>query len=694
MQLVIWVLCVSLFLIPLGQASAADSGQGDKRVYETSFSDTSNVVTGTNSRQEFFQLMDYWKVESVAIHLHFQISQISVEPLSSITLALNGTPFYTFRPAHSDTGQQQLIVQAPLNLLQKGTNTLKVQGYLRSATDDGLCSVDRAPDHWLDLFDTSSISVAYTDKPLIGGISDFSSRFSGIDRVTENGSILTVPENSTDAELESAVYALSGFAAANTQNNKTIPLLPYREDTVKDKQAVVLVALYDHVPSELKTVLSPTEDLANHALIQLVNQATRSTLVITSEDESLLIKAGRWVANGEFMKQLKGNLKVIDETTDTATPEQNISSNITFTETGDKLVGRYHQEQTYFVSLPSNRSIADSGQINLKLRYAQNLDFNQSMVTVSINDTPIGSKKLTSELANNDQLNLSIPQNLNISGNFSVKIGFDLELPSTLCTPDMNQMPWAYIDKDSSMKLNTKDRTDLLLNNYPYPFLRDEMYNHVAVVLPEKMDDYSYQTLSNVFNLLGHYARANTGDVHFYRDNVVADRLQNNNIIAIGSFKNNKIIREHNDQLFFRYNADGSTIQSNEKMSIDTEYGTRIGTLQLLESPFKAGLGMLAVTASDSENTYLASKLIASEAEKWKVYGDGVVTDKDGNVKAFRFKKISGGEKDTVLQQITERSDVLGFTIAVILVLTLVLLSLILLLRKHMKKRGGDKRDS
>ncbi|GGF93419.1 glycosyl transferase [Paenibacillus albidus] len=692
-QWVILAVCFLLFLTQIEAASAAVPPGHGRQTYVTSFTGT-DTLTGTSSRQQAFEVMEYWNVEELRVNLRFQISQITEDQESSVTLSLNGSPFYTFRPTVQNNGEQQLTIPAPKGFLKEGTNTLSIQGYLRTTTNlDQVCVVHNTTDNWLHLFNTSSVDVIYTPKALTGGISDFSQRFSGIDTVKSNRSLLAVPEGSTGAELEAAAYALSGFANANSLSDRTLPLLPYRADTVKGKGAVVLVAMYDHVPAALKAQLDTDEDLQSHALIQLVNKDSQPTLVVTSKDESLLIKAGRLIANSELLAQLSSDLKVVDDATETATPTLAISSDVSFTETGDQLTGPYHQEQIYYVSLPSNRSIADSGKISLDFRYAQNLDFDRSLVTVSINDTPIGSKKLTKELANKDSLNLAVPQNLNISGNFSVKVAFDLELPSLICTPNTQQMPWAYISKDSVMKLNTKDRTDLLFNNYPYPFLRDEVYNHVAVVLPQEMDDYSYQSLANVFNLLGQYATGNTGDVHFYTDSVNTDNLQNNNIIAIGTYEDNKVIRDNNDKLYFKYNTDGSSILSNEKMSIDAAYGARIGTLQLIESPYESGRGFLAVTGANSQNYYLSSKLIATEKDKWRVFGDGVVSDKDGNVSAYRFKTISGTEEDSALQNITERSDVFGFIVAVVLVIALVLLSLILLLRKHLKKRG-DRRET
>lgn len=692
-KMMIWALCLSLLLLPVQAASAAAAvPDGGRLTYETPFAGSS--LTGTSSQQQYFTVMDYWNVEDLKINLHFQISQITGDQISSVTLSLNGSPFYSFRPSLQNNGEQSMAIAAPKGFLKDGVNTLSIQGYLRTAAENNqVCYVDNTPDNWLHLFNTSSVAVGYTLKALGGGISDFSERFSGMDYVKRGQSLLSVPDNASGSELEAAAYALSGFAKGNTLEDKTLPLLPYSAEAIRDKGLVVLVALADRVPDELKRQLDSSVDLAGQALIQLVDKDNRPTLVVTSGDESLLIKAGRLLAGSQLVSQIGDDLKIVEDATEVASPALAISSNVSFTETGDKLTGPNHQEQTYFVSLPSNRSIADSGKISLDFRYAENLDFGRSLVTVSINDTPIGSKKLTKELANGDILNLAIPQSLDISGNFSVTVAFDLELVNAPCTLNTGQMPWAYISKETEMQLNTKDRTDLLFNNYPYPFLRDGIYNHVAVVLPQKMDSYTYLSLANVFNLLGQYADGNTGDVHFYTDTVSADHLKNNNIIAIGSYAGNKVIRDNNDKLYFRYSKDGSAFLSNEKLSIDQQYGAEIGTLQLLESPYESGRGLLAVTGAGTEEIYLASKLIASSKDKWKVYGDGVIADKDGNVRAYRFKTIAGSAKDSALQQIAGRSDVLGFVAAAVLAVTLVLVSLLLLFRKHMKKRG-DKRET
>ncbi|UKS29734.1 cellulose biosynthesis cyclic di-GMP-binding regulatory protein BcsB [Paenibacillus sp. HWE-109] len=683
---VLFALVIGQYVSPMA-VSAEEITAGTKQ-YQTNFTETS-LSGGNTYMQQFFQIENYWHVASVDVHLDYKVSQLTQNERSNLTLMINGTPFHSFRPIEQAVGGQQLTVHVPPEMIVKGVNSLTVQGHLETSSPivQNTCLPTDTRDNWLQIAKTSRIAVNYTTESIQLSIRDFNQHFIGMGTVKEGQNAIAVPKAGNLAELEAATYVVSGYAKANPVTDKAIPLIEYSPDNVKGKQTVILVSLFDDLPEDMKSLVQ-SNNLENTALIQLIKQADHDILVITSADAGLLVKAGRLAANQTLLSQIDADRKVVDNTTEVDTPTVNVSRTMTLTETGDKLTGDRHQEKAYFISLPGNRSIADASKLRITYRYARNLDFDRSMVTVLINDTPIGSKKLSTELADNDHMDLIIPKTLNISGNFTVKLAFDLELKNTNCLENQGQMPWAFIEKDSMLQLNTKDKADLLFNNYPYPFLRDGSYNKVAVVLPKDKDPYIYQTLTNLFNLLGRYAQTNTGEVLYFQDNVSAQQLKGREIIAIGSYKDNQVIRDQNNKLYFRYDQSGRGFVSNEKMSIDASYGTRMGTLQLLDSPYESGFGLLAVTGSESKYMYLASKLIGSEGTLWKVFGDGVVTDIDGNIHAFRFKKETAAESSNVLTDVLERRDVLGFMTAALLVALLVLLSLIMMIRKYNKKRG------
>jgi hypothetical protein len=682
------VCLISMFSSTLSSALAAETSPPVSKQYQTNFADSS-LIGGMTYTQQYFQVEDYWNVDSVEIHLDYKMSELLHDERSSVTLMMNEKPFHSFRPSIQEVNDQQLTVLVPPALIVKGVNTLLIQGHFETTEPvaEMVCLPTDTRDNWLQIAKTSRISVNYTNTPIHTSIRDFNAHFIGLDTIKEGLNAIAVTGGESNlAVLEAATYALSGFAKANSLSDKGIPLVAYNADTLKSKQAVVLISLLEDLPEEVKTAIT-TEGLDNQAVIQLSNIAGRPTLIVTSSDAALLVKAGRLVGNQALLSQMDMERKVVDMTTEVDTPLVNISRNMTLTETGDKLVGDRHQEKAYFINLPGNRSIAESSKLSIKYRYATNLDFDRAMVTILINDTPIGSKRLTKELANDDHIDMVMPKTLNISGNFTVKVAFDLEIKNAGCIENQEQMPWAFIEKESMLQLNTKDRADMLFNNYPYPFLRDGSYNQVAVVLPQKHDAYVYQSLTNIFNLLGRYTQTNTGEVLFFQDNVAAAKLKEREIIAIGSYQDNQVIRTNNSQLYFKYNNNGTGFVSNEKMSIEANYGTRIGSLQLIDSPYGSGYGLLAVTGSTTEYTYLASKLIGSEGTLWKVFGDGAITDIDGHIQAFRFKKAATTEPSTVLSDVMERKDVLGFMVAVCLVALLVLLSLILMIRKYRKKR-------
>lgn len=699
---VLWTVVLSLLPIKLpfltpGSAHAASAAVAEPGRYGTPFADTS--LSGMySSAQHYFQVMDYWKVSGATLRLDYAVSQLTQGDTSSITLYINGKPFHSFRPATEEEAagtKRHLTVDIPAAYLIKGVNTLTVEGTIQTMTtvSENGCVPLETRGSWLQLYKTSAVDVRYAAAPFTGTIADFNRHFVGLDTTSAGANAVVVPADGQPAELEAALYALSGFAKASSDKEIVIPLLEGGADgdSAAGKRAVVYVGLYDRLPTELRGRLNVGgEDLNAKALLQVVTDGAapdRATLVITSTNAELLGRAGRLAANQALLGQIGDKQKWVDAATEVETPPVTISRNVTLSDAGDKLVGAMHREKSYFVSLPGNRSIAEASKLSFSFRYASNLDFDRSMVTILVGNTPIGSKRLTAERADGDSIDLTIPKNLGISGNFSVTAAFDLELKNAGCMQAQEQMPWAFIAKDSVLQLNTKDRADMLFNNYPYPFLRDGAFNRVALVLPKERDSYTYKTLANLFHLLGQYAVANTGEIRVYDDSVAAAELSDRQIIAVGSFKDNKIIRDNNEKLYFRYGAGGAGFRSNEKMSIDAGYGKRIGTLQLIDSPYEAGHGLLAVTGASSQYAYLASKLVATESKLFGIFGDGVATDTDGNVNSFRFKKEADPARPTVMAELIERGDVVAFLVAIMLVLLLVLVSLVLLIRKHRIKR-------
>lgn len=681
---------LSASALPLAPARAAEPQV--MKIHTAQLVGANTALAGAVSARAFaFWLETYWQPDEVRIQLDYQATPLAVREHSSVTLSVNGTKFHSFRPVIQATGTTRLSVAVPLNLLTPGSNTVTVTGYLQTAIDDKFCQTLERSNNWLQLYDTSEVSLRYTAEPFEGSIRDFSRRFGGLDTPANGGCAVEVPEASGADELTAAAYALTGFARSSRLADMPIPLTYAGRPRRSGNAPVTLVGLYDNLPDAVKSLVDDT-GLDQAAVLQVTESGGRPLLVVTSRNPALLVKAGKLAANPVLLQQIDSAGSRVDDTTEVDTPAAGLPEGIRLTDTGDKLTGMQHQEKAYFVALPVNRAVAGSSVVHLDFRYARNLDFERSLVTVLVNDKPIGSKKLTRELADGDTLALTIPANVQVSGSFSVTVAFDLELTHGSCMEPDQLTPWAFITPDSFLRLQTKDRTALTLGNFPYPFIRDGGFNRVAVALPQARDDQTLLAISNLFNLLGRNAEGNRGELQFYEENVeagVRDELMGRNIIAIGGYTDNSVLREANDKLYFRYSGDGAGFLSNEKITLNPEYAKRIGTLQLLDSPFEAGRSLLAVTGPGSEYSCLASKLIATEEAKWRIYGDGVITDKDGEIRPYRFQ-AEAAPADNPADRLLGRSDLIGFLAAAISIAVLVLVSLLLLVRKYRRKRRSE----
>ncbi len=642
------------------------------------------------STETAFQLPSYWEVGRVRLMLEVQVSQVSRKEWSTVTLFINGQPFYSFHPETGAETGQRLDISVPGGLLVQGSNSLRLQTELRSYADDQVCQEEAEVGHWLRIGSSSRIETEYTLRPVEDSIRDFNARITGPDAVAAGRSLVALPAEPKPADWEAAVYALTGFARTNLLTENAIPLLPYTAEQLQNKDYVAVIGLYDSLPQELKEAavagLQSPPDLEQQGIIRLVNVQDRAILIVTSRSPELLVKAGRLVANQEQMGQAAGNTFFIDASSDVSKPAEGFTREIRLSENGDELIGPFHQERSYYIAMPGNLELGDASKISLAFRYAENLNFDRSLMTVKINGVPIGSKKLHKELAQSDRAVFTVPGDVAVTGSFTVTVAFDLEMDFNACAANRKETPWAYITKESLLQLQTRQGTDLLLNHYPYPFIQDGQFASVSVILPDRRDNELYRTVGNLFHLLGRYAIGNMGEIRFTQASASPEELKDRNLIAIGSFRDNAVIRTQNDKLYFRYSNDGSRFVSNEKISLEAGYASTIGTLQLLPSPYGNG-GMLVVTGVEPESIFRASRLLAGEEVRWKIYGDGVFTDRDGRIQPYRFKKAAASKPLTGLDEILQRQDVVTFTAAAVIVLALVLVSLILLVRKHTKRR-------
>lgn len=659
--------------------------------YTQPFQNQTTSLSGTSvSANTYFIKVDYWHVKKATFNFNFQLSQLADDQLSDITLSLNGVKFYSFRP-EKKTSLQEKQVEIPLRLLS-GSNELRINGQILNQAGANDYRLAQTPANWLTIDQASNVNFEYTLQEPDHYLASFYDHFVGPDTIANAQSAILTPDKPTNSELTAAVYGLSGISRVITTEQQLIPVGQLSDQKLNQRPFQIIVAKYNHLPTKYQHQISAA-DVADQAVIKYVKSADQHILIVTAKTDALLIKASKFLANQELMKQSRQPVEHIQQDTRTFTSVLQYDGSFQLTQAGQRVTGAGHQEATFMVTLPIDRTNADGSTINLDLQYAHNLDFKRSLVTVYVNNSPIGSRRLSAKQADQAKLTFKLPTDKALGNTFVIRIAFDLELPGDKISDNTN-VAWANVLPDSQAKIRSQINYDLLFSNYPSYFLKNSAYNNIAIVRPKKMTKTYFKTLTNIFNLLGCYAQNNTGTIHFYTTTPAKSVQQNQNIIAFGTPHDNQYLRQLNSQLFFQYDQSYQRFISNEKLSIERDFGKQMGTAQLLRSQANDKLGILALTGPTELGVYLASTQINYQRNIEQYSGDAIVVDQDNQHYSYRFKKQANtAEKTSVAKKMQENSHLLIYLGLALLVILVIGITLFLLLRKH-GLAGGGKHES
>ncbi|MCL1630477.1 cellulose biosynthesis cyclic di-GMP-binding regulatory protein BcsB [Sporolactobacillus sp. CPB3-1] len=643
-----------------------------------------------------FETMPYWKTNKVTVQLDYSLSQLTDPDSSSVTLSINGKPFFSFHPKTSKNPNaiEHIAVVIPQRFINNGSNTLRINSEINTRNSDRICRTNDTND-WLTVYKTSQIRVDYNNKHFSSHVSDFFERFSGVDVMTKHDNSIAVSDQATHSEFKAAAYSLIGvnqFSSTDPSSASTgVSINHWNSRSLKGKHWILLISEYNHLPSEIKKQI-PSKNLKSEAIIKVVSFGNKQVAVVTSMNADALIRTARLIADQSLLKQMNSSSAYISKQMNMLPADQNFKTRQKIVTSSDQVIGPFHHEKNYYFTVPVNQVLAAGSRIHLQLRYAKNLDFNRSLVTVSINNTPVGSKKLTKDHADSDSLDLTVPKDIRVSGNFTINVSYDLEMDGLKCARIGSKTPWALITPQSFIQIYTKEEKNKLFQSYPFPFLSDGQLNHVAVVLPSEKNDSVYESLSNALSLIAKNAQTNNGSIDFYNDDVDKQKIRNKNIITIGTYLNNGLIREINKNLYYKYDRKGQKFLSNEKMLIDQNYGQTIGTLQLVDAPFSKQNEILVITAPHHADMKMASKLIGSEINLSKISGDGVFVDRDNRIQSNRYKKIINEDKNSanLFSRMKHNSGFVWILSITSLMLLTLATAIILLIFKYRKRNESD----
>lgn len=664
---IISLILVVSFIIPVNIATAfpKNSYTYTNETYISKIDLNSNITFHGvfDSYRWIFNTKSKEGIERATLNLEIELTDVLADKVKSyLTFSLNGSQFYSMEINKRNGEPETITINLPGYLLKDGSNEVKVEGYLRSS--DEPCTDDYNTANWLVLGGKSNIELVEKAKVYGNKIIEFPY---GLSESYDSNNKIIIPDKYTDGELSSALKFQTLLGGIN--GNGEIVKWSDRGDLSKSN--VIFIGSKEEGGSNLPIISNDIKDLPldNEAYIGVNNSpfSTRSDLKlisIISNSETELESAIKFLMNKDIYGQVSSSSTFVNSNLDLDKEIKPISSIITLDELGIsemKVEGLFRKEVKIGYALPKNKKLSPGDKLELNLRYSENLDFDRSLFTVYINDTPIGSKKLEREKANNDNISIVIPKDVLNTSYLEIKLAYDLNLKGVECEKNQHEQPWGLVTGDSYIQINSRNTNEFYFNNYPAPFVQDWDINDTMFIIPDNLPSKDLTALGNMANLMGKGMRYNLGKIGAVSIGNLKDEHKDNNIIVYGTPNSNKLIKELNNSLWFKYDKDWSKFLSNEKLYLMDDYAKNIATFQLDYSSYSSGKFMLVLTSPNEELLTKSLVYLGKETEVYKLYGDGAVIDIDGNVRNFKYKEseeapmyeqlkgLEGGEKTLLI---------------------------------------------
>lgn len=678
-------------------ASAAPNNDNQK-----TFSLNSDIVFrgDFSSHEIYFNVSKWWDVNGAELQVNYTRSQISTQNAQTFfVFYINNIPFRSQEIFYKGNDEvQTLKINVPKRLLKSGNNTLKIEAYMRIS--DLPCVDDVNPANWATINKGTGITVSFNNKLANDNIGNFPYPYLKENNNPQVNTQIVVPNNYKDYDISNALMMQSYLSRLFTTGDYNGTIV--KENDINKDNNIIYIGSYNDLPAELKKSVGSVNgiDFNKEALIQQVNSPYSNNqnikaLMILSDNQDMISKAVRLMMNYSLVMQLDSPRYVVNDNVKELQEIQGDKDTLTMQDLGSDgiyLQGPFTRSVNLGYKMPKNKVLASGGKIHLNMRYSQNLDFNKALVTVYINNVPVGSKKLSYDKANGDTLELTIPRDIPNSAYLNIEISFDLAMTNTWCEKRQEKTPWAYVTPDSYIYLPSVQSKDYNFQRYPNPYVENYAFNNVLVVTPDNMNSTDLTKLGNMFALMGTGTKYNTGNITVESGNSVGDLVNDSNLIVYGTPNNNPFIKKINNDLWFKYNSNYTGFESNAKQYLTTPFNENITTFQMCKSPFNSQRGMLVITSPKDKNLQDATLYLSDSKKILDLTGDSAIVDQYGNLQNFQMIKP---ENNAPSFDMFKQSNLLtkGLMGLLVLIIVLVGVSIFLYLNKYKKENKNDSDD-
>lgn len=649
-----------------------------------------------SAQSTYFTLGKHWELRSGMLHLELRSSRLAAD--SALTVEVNGKPSRSLRLAEIGEGGHSLDLAISGADLAAGVNEIRLS--LGHADDRfEICADDRSDENWLLVGEGSYLQADYEEQAATGELRQFPYPFvpDAGERRGEGTSIV-LPDGASPAAVAAGLQTAAALGLTVEEGLPGLHMGVYAEVAAGKHRSdhLLYVGPASSMPEALKAA-APADALGRLAEGTLLFRAESPLQpgrllmgIVSGADESGLDTAARLLQNPDLVAQLDGSAVLLPRGTNVNRPAADASRDRwTFEELGYpqglQAQGPFRQQADFDVKLPSNKLVLPGAKARFELKYAKNLNFDQSLATLYVNGIPAGSKKLDAESADGDVWEVPIPSGAAQSGYLAMSVAFDLQMTGYDCIRPGEQTPWAYIAPESTVSLPAEDERALLLEHYPWPFIKNGRWNAAAFVLSGGgWTDLSRE--ARIAARLGSYLTDNSGSLQARADAPwQSDSLKGLQLITVGTPQHSELIRSAAQRLWFPYDSGLARFVGNEKRRLLPDFAARLASIQLLPAA-EGGGSLLAVTAPEEESLQQAENYLSMRSYGSELVGNATLVDRwEKALNHYFADESSPGVAERVS---LSSGEARLFAILFGTILLLLLLGIILIWRKYRKNRS------
>ncbi len=437
---------------------------------------------------------------------------------------------------------------------------------------------------------------------------------------TPDTALIVVPDEPTAVEMEAALNVAAGFGKmTNGQLALRLTLAGDLTAEMRSSQHLIAVGQSENLAwlEDAPLPAAMDEADADDGLIQMAvspwNPA-KVVLAVSGESETAVRQAAQALSSGSIRPGIHPNAAVVNQVNAHVAAAGPIPTDRTLADLGyplRKLENIGNNESVYEFFVPSGQAVTEDAYLNLALNHSALLDFNQSGLTVILNDEVIGSARLTQETAGLHEVQIAIPGTAVRPGVNSLNLKAEL-FPFTSCGDLRQDSTWLIIRSESALHLplgpgQTATRAPTL-SQYPIPFASDPTLSQTAFVLPAA-DSSAWDAAARLAADLGRRSSGILTNITAEFGDDVSDAMrQERDLIIVGRPSLLPLLTELNDVLPAPFNIETDQMaQDWLPVSYRLPATQQVGYLQQITAPWNEERTILIISGDTDEGVSAAA---------------------------------------------------------------------------------------